>query len=137
MRVHVRGEMKHTEDTTNKIAGFGVDTMFVLFFLALEIGRGASLLSVDGALMSTSLAMVVVLPYFLPSRVERPSMSRWLSVRGTIAVFALMLGVAYGRSVVAGAPAGYRTMPMTFLILASMVSAYIQFYGLMRLRPVK
>src|SRR4051794_9045965 len=128
--------MEHTEDTTNRSAGFGVDTIFVLFFLAVEIGRGASLLSVDGALMSTSLAMMVVLPYFLPSRSERPAMSRWLAIRGTIAVFALMLGVAYGR-VAAGVPAGYRTMPMTLLILSTMVSAYIQFYGLMRLRPVK
>jgi len=129
--------MRHTEDTTYRSAGFGVDTIFVLFFLALEIGRGASLLSVDGALMSTSLVMVVVLPYFLPSRFERPALSHWLAVRGTIGVFALMLGAAYARSIAGGAPAGYRTMPMTLLILSSMVSAYIQFYGLMRLRPVK
>ena len=128
--------MKHTQDTTIRSAGFGVDTIFVLFFLALEIGRAVDVLSVDGVLMSTTLMIVLVLPYFLPSRVERPSMTNWLAVRGTVAIGALMLGLMFGRGV-AAAPIGYRTMPMTFLILSAMVSAYIQFYGLMRLRPVK
>jgi hypothetical protein len=128
--------MNYTQHTNSRFAGFGVDTIFVLFFLALEYGRGVSLFSIDGALMGTTLAMVLVLPYFLPARVERPTMARWLAVRGTIAMAALMLGVLYGKSV-GIAPAGYRTIPMTFLILASMISAYVQFYGLMRLRPVK
>jgi hypothetical protein len=128
--------MKYTHDTTNKFAGFGVDTILVLFFLALEIGRSVQLLSVDGMLMSTTLMMVLILPYFLPSRMERPTMTHWLGFRGSIAVAALMLGVVYGHRV-AAAPAGYRTIPMTFLILSAMVSAYIQFYGLMRLRPAK
>ena len=34
-------------------------------------------------------------------------------------------------------PDGLRFMPMTLLILTAMVSCYIQFYGLLRLRPVK
>jgi hypothetical protein len=128
--------MKHTEHTNNISASFGVDTTFVLFFLALEIGRAVDLMSVDGMLMSTTLMMVVVLPYFLPSRAGRPSITNWLAVRGTVTVIALVLGVVYGHGV-AAAQTGYRTVPMTFLILASMVSAYIQFYGLMRLRPAK
>jgi hypothetical protein len=128
--------MKYTHDTTYRFAGFGLDTIVVLFCLALEVGRSVQLLSVDGMLMSTTLMMVLVLPYFLPSRADRPSMTNWLAARGTIAIAALMLGVVYGRGV-AAAPAGYRTIPMTFLILSAMVSAYIQFYGLMRLRPAK
>jgi hypothetical protein len=128
--------MKHTEHTTYRTAGFGVDTIFVLFFLGLEIGRTVDLLSVDGMLMSTTLMMVLVLPYFLPSRVERPTITSWLAVRGSVTLAALVLGLVYAHGV-AAAPAGYRTIPVTFLILASMVSAYIQFYGLMRLRPAK
>ena len=127
--------MKYTEDTTYRTAGFGVDTIFVLFFLGLEIGRSVELLSVDGILMSTTLMMVLVLPYFLPSRAERPSMTNWLAVRGGLTLIGLLLGVFYGHGV--AAPAGYRTIPMTFLILSAMVSAYVQFYGLMRLRPAK
>jgi len=129
--------MTYTEHTTDRFAGFGVDTIFVLFFLALEMGRAVQVFSVDGMLMSTTLATLLVLPYFLPSRAERPSMTKWLAVRGTIAIAALMLGVAYGRGLGVNALLGYRTIPMTFLILSSMVSCYIQFYGLMRLRPAK
>ena len=129
-------KMKYTHDATNKFEGFGMDTIVVLFFLSLEIGRSIQLFSVDGMLMSTTLMMVLVLPYFLPSRADRPSMTSWLSIRGTIAIAALMIGVAYGRGAET-APAGYRTIPMTVLILSSMVSAYVQFYGLMRLRPAK
>ena len=114
-----------------------MDTIFVLFFLALEIGRAVQLFSVDGALMGTTLAMLLVLPYFLPSRVDRPSMATWLAVRGSIAIAALMLGVAYSRGLGSDVPIGYRTMPMTFLILVGMISCYIQFYSLMRLRPAK
>jgi hypothetical protein len=128
--------MKYTEHTNNWSAGFGVDTIFVLFFLALEIGRTVDLLSVDGALMSATLMMVLVLPYSLPSPAARPSMTTWLAIRGTVTIAALVIGVVYGHGVT-GSPAGFRTVPMTFLILASMVSACIQFYGLMRLRPVK
>jgi hypothetical protein len=128
--------MKHTEHTTTRFAGFGVDTIFVLFFLSLEIGRVVDLVSVDGMLMSTTLMMVLVLPYFLPSRTERPSMTNWLALRGAITIAALVLGLSLGHGM-NGSPAGYRTVPMTFLILTSMVSAYVQFYGLMRLRPAK
>lgn len=128
--------MKYTHDTTDKFAGFGVDTIVVLFFLAIEIGRSDDLFSVDGMLMSATLIMVLLLPYFLPSRIYRPSVTRWLAVRGTIAVAALILGVLSG-SDFAAAPASYHMVPMTFLILSSMVSAYVQFYGLMRLRPAK
>jgi len=128
--------MKYTEHTTNRSAGFGVDTIFVLFFLGLEIGRAVDLFSVDGMLMSMTLMMVLVLPYFLPSRAARPSMTTWLAVRGTVTLAALILGGIYGHGVT-GSPVGFRTVPMTFLILASMVSAYIQFYSLMRLRPAK
>ncbi|HEV7701172.1 MAG TPA: hypothetical protein VGO43_13155 [Pyrinomonadaceae bacterium] len=129
--------MKHTEEKNTRIAGYGVDTLFVLFFLALEYGRSAQLFSIDGTLMATTMGMVLVLPYFLPSRVDRPMMSRWLAVRGGVTLAALMLGVIYGKSTGAAVPGGFSTVPMTFLILASMVSCYIQFYGLMRLRPAK
>jgi hypothetical protein len=128
--------MNYTERTNNRFAGFGVDTIVVLFFLALEYGRAVSLFSVDGVLMGTTLAMMLVLPYFLPTRVERPAITKWLAMRSTVAIVALMIGAVYGRSGGIG-PAGLGTMPMTFLILSSMVSAYVQFYGLMRLRPVK
>ena len=46
-------------------------------------------------------------------------------------------GAAFGASVGTVLPASLGSMPMTFLILAGMISCYVQFYGLMRLRPAK
>ena len=129
--------MNYTKDTIASVYGFGIDTIFVVFFLALEIGRGVRLASVDGALMSLTLAVVIVLPYFLPARSPRPALGSWLAIRGTIAVVSLLIGVAFGRGLGLGIPSNFGTLPMTFLILSSMVSCYIQFYSLMRLRPAK
>jgi hypothetical protein len=131
-------------NTTNKntwfgsgLWAFGIDTLFVLFFLALEYGRAAQLFSIDGLLMLTTMAMVLVLPYFLPSKGERPPLGSWLKLRSLVAVVGLTFGVLYSRSVGVVLPESLKFVPMTFLILTAMVSCYIQFYGLMRLRLAK
>jgi hypothetical protein len=118
-------------------ADFGLDTLIVLFFLALEYGRAVRLLTVDGLLMAITMGMVFVLPYFLPSRRNRPSFGNWLVVRGGIAAAGVVLGTAFGKVTGAVLPENARLVPMTFLILASMVSCYIQFYGLLKLRLAK
>ena len=127
--------MKNTQD---KFIGWAdIDTTFVLFFLALEYGRAVQAFSMDGVLMGTTMAMVLVLPYFLPSRIERPQFSTWITGRIAVMVLAFVLGVAFGRATGVMIPQGLRFMPMTFLILASMVSCYLQFYSVLRLRTVK
>ena len=132
--------MKHTVDNERGFVfgrGLAVDTCLVLFFLALEYGRAVQALSVDGLLMGVTILMVLVLPYFLPSNGERPTLSNWLLARGAIAMFGMILGVAFRQSLGVVLPESIRFIPMTFLILASMISCYIQFYGLMKLRLVK
>lgn len=114
-----------------------IDTTFVLFFLALEYGRAVQMFSVDGLLMGVTMLMVLVLPYFLPSRYEKPEFSNWLVGRGAIALCGITLGFAFRQSIGVVIPESLRFMPLTFLILASMISCYIQFYGLMKLRLVK
>ncbi|MEO6655384.1 MAG: hypothetical protein ABIO36_04815 [Pyrinomonadaceae bacterium] len=132
--------MNHTSD---KITGFGfgamvgIDTTLVLFFLALEYGRAVQMLSVDGLLMGITMLMVLTLPYFLPSRYEKPPFANWMIGRGTIALCGVLLGIAFKQSLGVVLPESMRFMPMTFLILAAMVSCYIQFYGLMKLRLAK
>lgn len=117
--------------------GFGIDTMIVLFFLALEYGRGVQSMSMDGFLMGVTMIMLLILPYFLPSNFERPAFGNWLLTRGAIALVGMTLGVAFKQSLGAHMPESLQFMPMTFLIVTSMVSCYIQFYGLMKLRLVK
>lgn len=117
--------------------GFGIDTILVLFFLALEYGRAVEFLSVDALLMLTTMAMVLILPYFLPSKSARPTLGSWLKLRTSVAVVGLGLGVLYSRSAGIVMPESLRSVPMTFLILTAMVSCYVQFYGLLRLRLAK
>lgn len=131
------------KNTSEKVAAFefggmvGIDTTFVLFFLALEYGRAVQVLSVDGTIMAITMTMVLVLPYFLPSHAEKPAFSHWLIGRGAIAFFGILIGVAFRQGVGVVMPGSLRFVPLTLLILASMVSCYIQFYGLLRLRLAK
>ena len=133
--------MKNTINNNTRFGydftGFGIDTLFVLFFLALEYGRAVQLFSIDAALMLTTMAMVLILPYFLPSKSARPTLGTWLKLRGLVAVAGLTFGVLYSRSVGIVLPESLKFVPMTFLILTAMVSCYVQFYGLMRLRLAK
>lgn len=110
-------------------SGFAIDTTIVLFFLALELGRSASFFALDTLLMSITMLMLLVLPYFLPSDAEPPVFSRWIAVRSVVAIFGLSIGAVL--------PASLEFMPMTFLILAAMVSCYVQFYSLFKLRLAK
>ncbi len=112
----------------------GIDTKFVLFFLALEYGRAGYALSLDGIVMGISMIMILVLPYFLPSRYEMPSFSNWLVYRGIVAVAGVAAGIVLGQTTGVLLPEGAGFIPMTLLIMASIVSCYIQFYGLMKLR---
>src|SRR5258706_5013020 len=118
------------KNASNKIAGLGfvsmvgIDTTFVLFFLALEYGRAVQMFAVDGLLMGTTMLMVLTLPYFLPSNSEKPLFAKWMMGRGAIALAGILLGFGFKQSLGVVLPESLRFMPMTFLVLASMVSCY-------------
>ena len=117
--------------------GFSLDTTFVLFFLALELGRSTDFFAFDTVLMTITMLMVLVLPYFLPSETFQPTFTAWLGGRSAIAAFGILSGVVFQKSTGVLLPDTLKFLPMTGLILAAMISCYIQFYGLMKLRPAK
>lgn len=128
----------HTHRQESEFGGLiSIDTTFVLFFLALEYGRAVRLFSVDGVLMGTTMLMVLALPYFLPSRYAKPTFSNWIAGRTAIACLGLLLGIAMSYSVGTILPVGFGFIPMAGLITAAFISCYIQFYSLLKLRPVK
>jgi hypothetical protein len=132
--------MKYTIDKIRRFGFFeiaGLDTAVVLVFLAMEYGRSAHILSLDAVLIGVTTVMLIVLPYFLPSRGEKPSFVDWLMGRSVLALGGIILGIGFKESVGGILPESVRFMPMTFLVLASMVSCYIQFYGVMKLRLAK
>lgn len=116
--------------------GFAVETTFVLFFLAVEFGRGFNGLTLDGVFLALTLLMVVVLPYFLQSD-EKPNFKNWLLGRSFITIFAVFLGLMFKQSVGVVLPETFRFLPMTLLIVTAMLSCYIQFYSFMKLRLAK
>ena len=132
--------MKTTEGMGETVGGetaFAVDTTFVLFFLALELGRSLSNFGFDGLLLCISLVMVIVLPYFYVSAAIRPGLVRWLAGRGLIAGFAVLLGLVFQQTLGVVLPDTMRFLPMIFLIASAVVCCYVQFYSLLRLRPAK
>lgn len=116
--------------------GFAVETTFVLFFLAVEFGRGFNGFTLDGVFLALTLLMVVVLPYFLQSD-EKPNFKNWLLGRSFITIFAVFLGLMFKQSVGVVLPETFRFLPMTLLIVTAMLSCYIQFYSFMKLRLAK
>ena len=113
---------------------FAVDTTFVLFFLAIDFGQSAVGFGLDSILSAGTLGMLLVLPYFLPSSVEKPEFTGWLMGRILITVFAIALGIMYRQALGVVLPAEFRFLPMTLLIATAMVSCYLQFYAIIRFR---
>lgn len=127
--------------STNRVTGFagvfGIDTACVLFFLAVEYGRTVQTFSIDGLLMGSTMLMVLALPYFLPAPHEKLLFGDWLVGRASIALIGVGMGLMFNQSLGSVLPESLWLAPLTFLILASMVSCYIQFYSLLKLRLAK
>ncbi len=115
---------------------FVVDTTFVLFFLAVDCGQRFTF-GIDGMLSAVTLAMFVVLPYFLPFQGEKPEFERWLFGRVAIAALAIVLGAMFRQALGVILPDMFQFVPLTLLIVAAMISCYIQFYSLLRFRLAK
>ena len=115
--------------------GFAIDTTFVLFFLAVEFGQIITNLALDTLFFAITLLMLIILPYFL-SPEEKPQFGNWVLGRSLIAAFAVSVGVMFKQSL-GVLPEMFRFLPMTLLIVTAMLSCYIQFYGLLKLRLAK
>lgn len=123
-----------SESTVNR--SFAVDTTFVLFFLAVEFGQIIGNFGFDTILFGLSLVMLIVLPYFLANE-ENINFGSWVLGRILIAGFATVIGLLFKQSVGNVLPETFRFLPMTLLIITAMLSCYIQFYGLLKLRLAK
>ena len=131
--------MIHAQETAAARPGntiFAVDTTFVLFFLALDCGQRFTF-GIDGILSAVTLMLFLLLPYFLPFKGEKPAFEIWVLGRTAIACLAILLGVVFGQSVGVILPEMFRFVPLTLLIVAGIVSFYVQLYSLFKLRPAK
>lgn len=113
---------------------FALDTTFVLFFLAVDFGLSFFSFGMDGIFSAITLAMLLVLPYFLPSSTIKPEFGGWMLGRLAIAALAVVLGVMFRQALGVVLPESFKFLPLTFLIAAGMISCYIQFYSIMKFR---
>lgn len=129
-------QVREVRESLTKDSGFAIETTFVLFFLAVEFGQSFRSFSLDNICLAVTLIAIAVLPYFLPSE-DKPSFGNWLLGRGLITGFAVLMGVMFKQTLGVVLPEMFRFLPMTLLIVTAMLSCYIQFYGLLKIRLAK
>lgn len=134
MNIKARIAPDKSETTENK--EFAVETTFVLFFLAVELGQSFRWFTLDDVCLTVTLLVILILPYFLPSN-EKKAFGNWLLGRSLIAAFAMLLGLIFKQSLGIILPENFRFLPMTLLIVTAMLSCYIQFYCFLKLRCIK
>jgi uncharacterized membrane protein len=114
-----------------------IDSTFVLFFLAVELGRSSDVFATDTVLLAITTLMLMVLPYFLSTEIYANAFGGWLFGRIVIALFGCFMGFGFERSLDVILPHSLTFLPMTCLIVAATVSCLFQFYGMMKLRLVR
>ena len=119
------------EETTN---AFMLDTTFVLFFLAMDLGQSAISWDFTFSLSLVTLAVFLVLPYFLPFSGANRNFGRWLAGRGLVALTGGTLGLMFGQAVGVLLPEAFRFVPMTLLIVAAIICCHVQIYGILKNR---
>ena len=112
----------------------GMDTKLVLFFLAMETGRGQVSLDPNGFLLFVTLALFVVLPYFLPVPIEKPEFWEWMVPQLIVVMMGFILGAALNVVSEAFLMENLRFMPMFFLIFTGILCAATQIRGIIGVR---
>ena len=112
---------------------FTLDTTFVLFFLAMDLGQTSVGFNLESAFSVVTLAAFLVLPYFLPFG-DRRDFGRWLMGRVVVAATGVMFGLILGQAVGNFLPETFRYVPMSLLIVAAIICCNIQIYGILKVR---
>jgi hypothetical protein len=113
---------------------FTLDTTFVLFFLAMNLGLVSLSMSVSTVLQLATLVVFLVVPYFLPFTGDQQSFSKWFIGRIVVAAVGITFGLMLGQAVGAVLPDAFRFVPMTLLIVAAIICCNVQIYGILKHR---
>ena len=112
---------------------FTLDTTFVLFFLAMDLGQTSLGMDLGSFISGLTLLAFLVLPYFLFSD-RGASFARWLTGRGLVAVTGAMFGLILDQAVGTLLPETFRYVPMSLLIVAAIICCNIQIYAILKNR---
>lgn len=118
----------------NSQRAFTLDTTFVLFFLALDLGNSWLNFGLDGFLAGLTLAVFAVVPYFLFDSETAPDFRQWLTGRVLVAAAGVSFGLMLRQSVGILLPDAARYLPMTLLIVAAIICCNVQIYAILKNR---
>jgi hypothetical protein len=116
------------------VGQFTLDTTFVLFFLAMDLGLVSLSMSVATVLQLATLAVFLVVPYFLPFTGDQQGFSKWLIGRIVVAAVGITFGLMLGQAIGTVLPDAFRFVPMTLLIVAAIICCNVQIYGILKHR---
>ena len=113
---------------------FTLDTTFVLFFLAMDLGQISLTMSLATILQMVTLAVFLVVPYFLPFTGDQQGFSKWLIGRIVVGAVGITFGLMLGQAIGTVLPDAFRFVPMTLLIVAAIICCNVQIYGILKHR---
>ena len=113
---------------------FTLDTTFVLFFLAMDLGQISFTMSLATALQMLTLFVFLVVPYFLPFTGDQQGFSKWLIGRIVVGAVGITFGLMLGQAIGTVLPDAFRFVPMTLLIVAAIICCNVQMYGILKHR---
>lgn len=125
---------RSVSEETESSRFMALDTSFVLFFLAMEIGRSGLSFGIGTALSLFTLAAFAILPYFLPFSDEKAAFKSWISGRAILSAVGITLGMMLGAASGVALPEAARFLPMVLLIVAAIISCNVQLYAILRYR---
>lgn len=134
MNTEAASDLRGEETDLN--SGFAIDTTFVLFFLAVDLGQNLNFFRFDTAFLTVTLLAVLVLPYFAASS-AKPDFVNWLFGRSLIVLLALAAGLMFRQSLGTILPDSFKFLPLTLVIVAAMISCYARYYSFLKLRLSK
>jgi hypothetical protein len=114
--------------------GFGIDTIFVLFFLATDLGRGFGSLDFGSFLSLATICSFIVFSFFMPSPVQKPSFPFWVGLRVIVAGLGLIAGLGVNVISEVLLMENIKFYPMIFLILTGILCAATQIRGIIEVR---
>lgn len=123
-----------SESENETTSQFTLDTTFVLFFLAMDLGQASLTMSFATALQLVTLVVFLVVPYFLPFTGDQQGFSRWLVGRIVVGAVGVTFGLMLGQAIGTVLPDAFRFVPMTLLIVAAIICCNVQIYGILKHR---
>lgn len=110
------------------------DTSFILFFLAMDIGRNP--FSFESLFMVPVLAIVLVAPFLITASGDQSLLS-WIGGRAAIGFAGIIAGAAFSVFLGTLIPESFAVLPFALVVVASLVTVLFSFASLLGFRLVR